>query len=58
MGTGIWMFTDDADVAGVSASNPTSAIWWVGPLTASEYRAPGTPTTGCINYTSAMPMCQ
>lgn len=58
MGTGIWMFTDDADVAGVSASNPTSAIWWVGPLTASGYPSAGTPTTGCINYTSAMAMCQ
>ncbi len=58
MGTGIWMFTDDADVAGVSPSNPTSAVWWVGPLTASGYPPAGAPTTGCINYTSAMAMCQ
>jgi hypothetical protein len=58
VGTGIWMFTDDADVAGVSPSNPTSAIWWVGPLTASSYPPAGAPTTGCINYTSAMAMCQ
>jgi hypothetical protein len=58
MGSGIWMFTDDADVAGVSSSNPTSAIWWVGSLTASGYPPAGAPTTGCINYTSAMAMCQ
>jgi hypothetical protein len=58
MGTGIWMFTDDADVAGVSGSNPTSVIWWVGPLTASGYPPAGAPTTGCINYTSAVSMCQ
>jgi hypothetical protein len=58
MPSGIWMFTDDADVAGVSASNPTSAIWWVGALTSSGYPPTGAPTSGCINYTSAMPMCQ
>jgi hypothetical protein len=58
MGSGIWMFTDDAEVAGVSASNPTSVIWWVGPLTASGLPPAGAPTTGCINYTSAMAMCQ
>lgn len=58
MGTGIWMFTDDADVAGVSGSNPTSAIWWVGPLTANGYPPAGAPTTGCINYTTAVGMCQ
>ncbi len=58
MGTGIWMFTDDADVAGVSGSNPTSAIWWVGPLTANGYPPAGAPTTGCINYTTAVSMCQ
>jgi hypothetical protein len=52
------MFTDDADVAGVSASNPTSAIWWVGPLTSDGYPPAGAPTTGCINYTTAMAMCQ
>ena len=52
------MFTDDADVAGVSPSNPTSAIWWVGALTESGYPAAGAPTTGCINYTTAVPMCQ
>ena len=57
-GSELWMFTDDADVAGVSPSNPTSAIWWVGPLTASPYPPSGAPTTGCINYTSAMAMCQ
>jgi hypothetical protein len=51
--TALWMFTDDADVAGVSASNPTSAIWWVGPLTSN-----GAPTTECINYTTATAMCQ
>jgi hypothetical protein len=54
----LWMFTDDADVAGVSASNPTSAIWWVGPLTSDGFPSPGAPTTGCINYTTAMAMCQ
>jgi hypothetical protein len=58
MATGIWMFTDDADVAGVSASNPTSAIWWVGPLTANGYPPAGAPTSGCINYTAAVAMCQ
>jgi hypothetical protein len=58
MGTGIWMFTDDADVAGVSGSNPTSAIWWVGPLTANGYPPAGAPTTGCINYTTSVGMCQ
>lgn len=56
--TALWMFTDDADVAGVSASNPTSAIWWVGPLTSDGYPPAGAPTTGCINYTTAMAMCQ
>jgi hypothetical protein len=54
----LWMFTDDADVAGVSPSNPTSVIWWVGPLTADGYPPAGAPTTGCINYTSAMAVCQ
>jgi hypothetical protein len=54
----LWMFTDDADVAGVSASNPTSAIWWVGPLTSNGFPPAGAPTTGCINYTIAMAMCQ
>jgi hypothetical protein len=58
LGSDLWMFTDDADVAGVSASNPTSAIWWVGPLTASGYPPAGAPTTGCINYASTMAMCQ
>jgi hypothetical protein len=58
MGTGIWMFTDDAEVAGVSPGNPTSVIWWVGPLTATGLPPAGAPTTGCINYTSAMAMCQ
>lgn len=58
LGSDLWMFTDDADVAGVSASNPTSAIWWVGALTTSGYPPAGAPTTGCINYTSAMAMCQ
>lgn len=53
----LWMFTDDADVAGVSASNPTSAIWWVGPLTADGFPPAGAPTTGCINYTTAMAAC-
>jgi hypothetical protein len=57
MGTGIWFFTDDADVAGVSASYATSAIWWVGPLTGA-YPPAGAPTTGCINYTIDTPMCQ
>jgi hypothetical protein len=57
MGTGIWFFTDDADVAGVSASYPTSVIWWVGPLTGA-YPPAGAPTTGCINYTIDTPMCQ
>jgi hypothetical protein len=57
-GTGIWGFTDDADVAGVSASNPTSAIWWVGALTSSGFPPAGVPTTGCINYTVAMQPCQ
>ena len=56
--TALWMFTDDADVAGVSASNPTSAIWWVGALTSDGYPPAGAPTTGCINYTAAMAMCQ
>ena|SRR5579884_801624 len=56
-GTALWMFTDDADVAGVSPSNPTSAIWWVGPLTSNGYPPAGAPTTRCINYTSAMAMC-
>jgi hypothetical protein len=58
MGSGIWMFTDDAEVAGVSPSNPTSVIWWVGPLTATGLPPAGAPTTGCINYTSGMAMCQ
>lgn len=57
-GTALWMFTDDAAIAGVSPSNPTSAIWWVGPLTSSGYPPANAPTTGCINYTSAMAMCQ
>ncbi|HEX8796650.1 MAG TPA: hypothetical protein VF765_37120 [Polyangiaceae bacterium] len=56
--TALWMFTDDADVAGVSATNPTSAIWWVGPLTTDGFPPAGAPTTGCINYTTAMAMCQ
>jgi hypothetical protein len=57
MGSGIWMFTDDAAVPGVTASAPSSAIWWVGPLTESGLPPPGAPTTGCINYTISMPMC-
>ncbi len=56
--TALWMFTDDAAIAGVSASNPTSAIWWVGPLTSDGFPPAGAPTTGCINYTIAMAMCQ
>lgn len=58
LGTALWMFTDDADVAGVSASNPTSAIWWIGPLTEDGMPPPGAPTSGCINYTMGTPMCQ
>jgi hypothetical protein len=58
VGTGIWFFNDDAAVPGVSASAPSSVIWWVGALTASGYPPAGVPTTGCVNYTLSTPMCQ
>jgi hypothetical protein len=53
----IWMFTDDAAVPGVTASEPSSAIWWVGPLTDNGYPPAGVPTSNCINYTLGTPMC-
>jgi hypothetical protein len=36
---------------------PTSAYYWVGPLTADGKCAPGSPCSGCINYTPATPLC-
>jgi hypothetical protein len=37
---------------------PCSAIGWVGALTESGYPPAGVPTTGCINDSTAIPMCQ
>jgi PKD domain len=36
---------------------PTSALYWVGPLTADRKCPPGVPCSGCVNYTKATPNC-
>jgi hypothetical protein len=58
VGSELWMFTDDAAVPGVTASAPSSVIWWVGPLTSSAYPPAGVPDSGCLNYTINTPSCQ
>jgi hypothetical protein len=36
---------------------PTSAMYWIGPLTPDRKCAPGSPCSGCLNYTKATPNC-
>jgi hypothetical protein len=36
---------------------PSSAVYWMGPLTANGMCAPGSPCSGCVNYTNATPVC-
>lgn len=36
---------------------PTSALYWFGPPTADGKCAPGSPCSGCVNYTKATPKC-
>jgi hypothetical protein len=36
---------------------PTSAMYWIGPLTPDRKCAPGAPCSGCVNYTKATVNC-
>ena len=36
---------------------PSSAIYWVGPLTANGMCPLGSPCSGCVNYTTTTPLC-
>jgi hypothetical protein len=36
---------------------PSSAMYWVGPRTANGLCSPGSPCSGCLNYTAATPDC-
>jgi hypothetical protein len=36
---------------------PSSAIYWVGPRTADGMCPPGSPCSGCVNYTKTTPNC-
>jgi chitodextrinase len=36
---------------------PTSAYYWVGSRTADGKCAPGSPCSGCVNYTPSTPLC-
>jgi hypothetical protein len=36
---------------------PSSAIYWAGPLTANGMCPPGSPCSGCVNYTTTTPLC-
>ncbi len=36
---------------------PSSAIYWMGPLTPNGLCAPGSPCSGCVNYTATTPLC-
>jgi hypothetical protein len=36
---------------------PSSAIYWVGPLTANGLCPAGSPCSGCVNYTTTTPQC-
>jgi trimeric autotransporter adhesin len=36
---------------------PSSAVYWMGPLTPNGLCAPGSPCSGCVNYTAATPVC-
>jgi len=36
---------------------PTSAMYWIGPLTADRKCPPGAPCSGCVNYTAMTPNC-
>jgi hypothetical protein len=36
---------------------PSSAVYWVGPLTTNGLCPPGSPCSGCVNYTKTTPNC-
>lgn len=36
---------------------PSSAVYWMGPLTPNGLCAPGSPCSGCVNYTATTPLC-
>jgi hypothetical protein len=36
---------------------PSSAMYWVGPLTVDQKCPPGSPCSGCVNYTPVTPNC-
>jgi hypothetical protein len=36
---------------------PSSALYWMGPPTANGLCAPGSPCSGCVNYTATTPLC-
>jgi hypothetical protein len=52
-GSGHWVqgFTHHPDTI------PSSAVYWIGPLTANGMCAPGAPCSGCVNYTATTINC-
>ncbi len=36
---------------------PSSAVYWVGPLTTNGMCPPGSPCSGCVTYTKTTPLC-
>ena len=36
---------------------PSSAVYWIGPLTTNGLCPPGSPCSGCVNYTKTTPNC-
>jgi hypothetical protein len=37
---------------------PSSALYWIGPITADGKCPAGAPCSGCVNYTKTTPKCQ
>jgi hypothetical protein len=37
---------------------PSSALWWIGPVTSDGKCPAGAPCSGCVNYTKTTPKCQ
>ncbi len=37
---------------------PSSALWWIGPVTPDGKCPAGAPCSGCVNYTKTTPKCQ
>jgi hypothetical protein len=54
MGGGTWTFSF------IHHPNlvPSSALWWIGPLTADGQCPAGAPCSGCVTYTKATKQCQ